>query len=554
MRRALMERGAPAYRYPHGLFFVAIALLFAFLTACQTQVPRPVPSIPTGSFVEITSQRSTSHFSPGMSNVGTSLFSPWRNNHPEAVQRAKALIKDGLSFLNQHIMAWGADDPWPDPGQDEPENWSTLDQKLQIAIETRATPVITLCEAPWWMKGQLQSDGTTQLLTRDDDFKPIATASRILDNKMDAWLKLVQRVAERYMVAPYHVRYFQVWNELKGYYNPTTNNWDISTSSGNPSGPYAEHGYTYMYNRVYTTLKHVAIAKGIEPASVQVGGPYVALNTWSDRSRPSSPSRFTRAYGIYDQRDLDAVRYWLQYKEGAEFITVDGENGNKDGKDQTDPFTASEKFADVVHWIRSLDAQRYPGATTLPIWWAEWYADTPTNDPASLDAVAAVKAYAIIKLIKAGGAVALQWGGTGEGEKDTNRGLWTPTDTPDGGQPSRWYHAYKAFKDYFGPGTVISQTKSSPDIEALVSPEKALFVNKTARTLTMAFQGTTVRLRPYQVTLLETSAQRGPIDLRMPGVLFLIMIIMGAGILFFMRRRVSCSPYGRSSKVLSIFM
>jgi hypothetical protein len=46
-----------------------------------------------------------------------------------------------------------------------------------------------------------------------------------MDGQMTNWLLLVQRVAERYMVPPWNVRYFQVWNELKGYYNPVLNHW-----------------------------------------------------------------------------------------------------------------------------------------------------------------------------------------------------------------------------------------------------------------------------------------------------------------------------------------
>ena len=532
-------RSNSRYRtYAHARLLAAMLLLLALLAACAIQMqpaPRPIPHSP---FVEITSQRSISHFSPGMSNVDTSLFYPWKKNVQVAVKRAKALMKEGLSFVNQPIMGWGSDDPWPNPEQEEPDNWSTLDQKMQIALEAGVTPVITLCEAPWWMKGQLQPDGTTRVLTREEEFQPIATASRVLDNKMDDWAKLVQRVAERDMVAPYNVRNCIVWNELKGYYNPITNNWDVSTSPGNPDGSYAEHGYTYMYNRVYETLKNVAIAKGIDPASVQVGGPYVGMRTWSDISRQSSPSRFTTAYGNYDQRDLDAVMYWLQHKAGAEFIAVDGGNRNKDEMDKSDPFTAAEKFADVVQWIRSLNSRQYPGGATLPIWWAEWYADTSTDDPSSRNVVAALKTYAMIKLIKAGGAVAFQWGGTGEGEKDIYRGLWTPTNTTDGGLPSRWYYAYQALKIYFPPGTTIYGTRSSPEIDALASATKTILVNKTAQKLIVTFQGKKVQLQPYQVELTDTPGPGEATEAGIPGEFFLVLIAVS--IALWMKGSFSC--------------
>lgn len=544
--RHLEREGAVCRRIsPRRRVFAGILLLLVLLTACARQEsPRVTPSH-RGPFVEITSQRSSSHFAPGMSNVDTSLFYPWGNNAQMAVERAKELVKEGLSFINQPIMGWGSDDPWPDPDQAEPNNWNTLDNKMQIALDAGVTPVITLCEAPWWMKGQLQPDGSTKLLTKDDEFQPISTSSRILDNKMDDWLKLVRRVAERYMIKPYNVRYFQVWNELKGYYNPATNNWDMNTSPGDPGEPHAKHGYTYMYNKVYDTLKQVAIAQGIDPATVQVGGPYVVMHTWSGTWTLSSPSRFTKTYGNYDQRDLDAVKYWLQHKAGGEFITIDGGNGNQDGIDRSDPFTAAEKFADVVRWIRSLDRRQYPGGATLPIWWAEWYADTTPGFPSSEEAVTAIKTYAMIKLIKAGGAAAFQWGALGEGEKDNRRGLWTPTDTADGGYPSRWYYAYQWLKSYFPPGTIILGTRSSPEVDALVNVYKTILVNKTAQVINVDFQGKRTKLQPYQVELTDTPSLEEPGNTGIPDVILLVLIMVS--IAFWIRRPVSRFFWKRSA-------
>jgi hypothetical protein len=484
--------------------------------------------------VDILSARSVSNFAPGISNVDTSLFYPWGDNNPQAIRRVKTLLKAGLSFINQPIMGWGADDPWPDPSQPEPSNWNTLDQKMQIALDTGNTPVITLCEAPWWMKGELQQDGSTKMLTRDDEFTAISTTSRILDNKMDDWLHLVRRVAERYMVAPYNVRYFQVWNELKGYYNPETNDWDMSVSPGDPDGNHAEHGYTYMYNEVYTLLKDVARELDIDPIDIQIGGPYTVMKTWSGVSNQSSPSNITRAYGNYDQRDLNALMYWLQHKVGAEFITIDGNNGNHDGTDISDPFTAAEKFADVVHWLRNLDHKTYPGGSTLPIWWAEWYATTGANQAATRKMATAVKTYAMIKLIKAGGAVALAWGGAGEGETGDDRGLWTPTDENGGGQALPWYTIYKTFNTDFGPGTMIYKTHSPSSVEALVSSTKTMLVNKTGHSLTLNFQGNTIKLAPYQVQVIDTIMGGKEMNLSLPGVISLVLMV--AGLLLFIRK------------------
>jgi hypothetical protein len=103
------------------------------------------------------------------------------------VNNARSLLKPLAHYVNTHIMAWGVDDPWPDPAQSEPTNWGSLDYRMKLILATGAIPVITLAEAPWWMKGQLQPDGITRLLTQAEEWSDIAYAARVLDNKMNAW-------------------------------------------------------------------------------------------------------------------------------------------------------------------------------------------------------------------------------------------------------------------------------------------------------------------------------------------------------------------------------
>jgi hypothetical protein len=488
------------------LFLFAILFSLA-LTSCSETTTHPLFSRGDGKAepsihvtVDRSSPASTSQFSPGITYIDDSLGYPSDSNDAGAINNVKSLIRQGITFENTSIMAWGAPDPWPDPSQPEPGNWGYLDGRLHLILQTGGTPVITLCEAPWWMKGQLEADGTTRLLQPSDEWSDIAYSSRILDNEMDAWLHLVQRVAERYMVPPYNVRYFQVWNELKGYYNPMTNAYDYTTSPGDPSGPNAKHGYTYMYNLVYERLMQVARSLGISTDSVKVGGPYVVMDTWGSKNQ-NNLSTLSKAYGTYDWRNLDVVLYWLQHKAGAGFITLDGTTGNRDNLNLADPFVASEKFADMVTWIRSLDNTRYPGAATLPVWWAEWYA-TSYNDTPNDQYNNAIKTYAMIKYLKAGGAVALSWGGMGDGQSDT--GLWTPT-TAGGGQPLPWYYSYKAFKDYFAPGTRLYKTTvSAPEsIEALASANHIMLVNKTPKALTIDVNGSVVSLESYQVRIIS---------------------------------------------------
>ena len=143
--------------------FLLVILLSPLLTYCANATE---PSVKV--LTDFSSPIGTSQFSPGISHVDTTLNYPWNNNDPTAVNKVKSLIKHAIAYENTPIMAWGVDDPWPDPSQADPSNWSTLDSRLHLIIDTGGIPVITLSEAPWWMKGELQADGSTRLIMRSE--------------------------------------------------------------------------------------------------------------------------------------------------------------------------------------------------------------------------------------------------------------------------------------------------------------------------------------------------------------------------------------------------
>lgn len=482
------------------LWLVGIVLLVALGNSVLATWQARALHADVSVVVDRSSPIGRSHFSPGMTHTDNSLVYPGGNNDLAAITNVKSLMSRALVFQNSPIMGWGLPDPWPDPSTPEPTDWAALDARVSLIISTGGIPVITLCEAPWWMKGELQPDGKTLVLTQADEWSARAFSSRILDDKMGAWLHLVQRVAERYMAPPYNVRYFLVWNELKGYYDPVSNSYDYTTSAGSPGGPHAQHGYTYMYNRVYDRLMAVAASLHIPANDVKVGGPYVVMDTWSSKDQ-SNPSTLTKAYGTFDKRPLDVVQYWLQHKAGAAFIVMDAGSINKDGVNIANASTASEKFADLVRWVRSLDDAVYPGAAQLPIWLGEWYA-RPYTDWADNDHSNAIKTYAMMEFLKAGGAVALAWGGTDEGRAGPR--LWTGT-TAGGGEALPFYFSYLAFKEYFPPGTQLYRTTVFPAgrVDALASATTIMLVNRTPTTLNVSVNGELVTLTPYQVAIMR---------------------------------------------------
>jgi hypothetical protein len=472
--------------------------------SCSEDSPTTGGTTPQNAPITVTVKQScvlaVSNYAAGLTYNDNSLIPSVEggDGNSNAVSKADTLIRGTLTYENTHIMGWGAVDPWPDPSTPDPTDWRSLDQRLQHMLAVGGTPVISLDEAPWWMKGQLQGDGTTKLLKAEDEWGNIAYGSRILDNKMGDWLHLIQRIAERYMVAPYNLRYFQVWNELKGYYNPQANNNDITTNAGDASGPNARHGYTYMYNQVYTTLMKTAQSLNIPTDSIKVGGPYVFMDIWRTSAEQSHPSNVTKAYGTFDQRPFDVLQYWLQHKVGAGFITFDASLQDRGGKELTDPFVAAPLFADTIKWLRALDPTLFPGSTTLPVWLSEWFASSPPTE-FNADYDNAVKSLAMIDFIKAGGGTALSWGGSGDGTSDI--GYWTPTKAYDGGEAHPWYSSVKTLTKDFGVGTKLypAIVSDPQQVAALASDHHILLINKTAKSLSLTVNGSAQTLSAYQV-------------------------------------------------------
>jgi hypothetical protein len=393
-----------------------------------------------------------SRLEPGVTHVQYSLDS-WGN--PAAVARGRYLLESAASYQNQHLMGWGADNPEPSPGV---YDWASLDRRVELMRETGATMVITLCAAPDWMKGG-RADTT--------DWARLEVAPT--PEHYADFADLARQVALRYP----DVRYFQVWNELKGFWNTDLNRWDYE-------------GYTAMYNQVYDALK------GVNPA-IQVGGPYVVMDSWGDRAAMSHPSTVSGPYGTLDQRPLDVITYWLANSHGADFIAVDGGNTNWDKVDVTDPFTATQKFADVNSWIAS--------QTDLPIWWAEWYAwETEKDD---LREGNAVMATALARLTESGAAVALMWQPQGdENGQSFPQGLFTGTKWSGGGQATPYYATQRSFKDYFGSGATLYHTRtSSPSVQALATESALLLINTTPDPVTVDVGGQLATLEGYEVTV-----------------------------------------------------
>ena len=382
-------------------------------------------------------------------------------NDPGAVSRARGLLANTTVFQNQHIMGWGAGNPEKSPGQ---YDFSSLDARVALMRATGATPVITLCCAPDWMKGG--QPGTT-------DWSKLAAEpdpSHFAD-----FAALAAAVAKRYP----DVRYFQVWNELKGFWRAGLHRYDYE-------------GYTALYNQVYDAVKAVR-------PDAQIGGPYAVITSWSPNASTSSRSAVAGPYGSLDQRPLDAIAYWLAHKHGADFITLDAGTDNKDGV-STGAYTGAQKFADVASWLRKLPVATYPGARTLPLWWAEWKVET---SPRSTDLayLTSIMASGLATTLRSGASVALIWGAQGDAQGMSNPvGLFTDTSSASGGIPTPLADVMRGLRTRFPPGThLVNATTSSRQVDVLASARNVMLVNHSSHAKSVRFGGKAFQLAPYGV-------------------------------------------------------
>ncbi|MFE7118311.1 xylan 1,4-beta-xylosidase [Streptomyces sp. NPDC057654] len=383
-----------------------------------------------------------------------------------AKKSADALLSADPMPQNQHIMGWGADNPEPAPGE---YDFSDLDRRVELMRKTGATPVLTLCCAPDWMKGGAKGDTDWSKKSLEKAPEP--------EHYQD-FADLVGKIAERYP----DIRHFIVWNELKGFFDNKKNRWDYE-------------GYTELYNLVYRELKK-------QNEDNQVGGPYAVMDS-NPPGDATNASTLSGPWGVIDQRSLDAVEYWNRHKEGADFVAVDGSSYTREGDELIpDEFAATQKFADVTKWLRQ--------TTRLPVWWAEWYVEPPdANDDRkgwSEERRTAVQAAALLRMARAGVAAAFYWNPQTTGA-DCPGCLWRSTELDGGGKELPMMELLSRFEKAFPPGTPLRQVDVAaddrPNVLTLASDKDVLVVNTLDRPIKASVDGRSFDMDAYGVRWLD---------------------------------------------------
>jgi len=338
---------------------------------------------------------SRTYLNVGVTHVQGSIDGP---DGPSMSRATSLLSSYPGTFQNIILMGWGDRNPNPAPGV---YDWTDIDRRISHVRQTGGTPVVTLCCAPDWMKGG--APGTT-------DWGKLGYAPYM--SKYWDFAQLAKQVAIRYP----DVKFFQVWSEMRGFWDASANTWRSAD-------------YTKMYNLVYDALKSVN-------SSIQVGGPYVSMRSFAP-GETAYPSSVSGQWGVIDQRDLDAVSYWLKNAKGKDFVTVDGSvlTAGSPRRLLVSAAASTEKFGAVSRWIRS--------QTTIPIWWAEYY-PVPFGNPTGMSEAEQVsvtqRGFQVAEA--AGVSVALMWQPEGHGSLSW-LGMWGPTWKEYGGFPTSIYNVAK---------------------------------------------------------------------------------------------------------------
>jgi hypothetical protein len=153
----------------------------------------------------------------------------------------------GAIWARYNDIRWAAVEPTPGT-----YNWSALaraDGELRLLVEQGLTPIVVVRGTPGWAQ-----------------HIPGSQCGPIKPEALDAFTAFMHELVGRYSQAPYHVRYWEIWNEPDAHSGVPGNSpfgcW------GDPKDQYYGGGYyAEMLKRVYPAIKQADPA-----AQVMLGG------------------------------------------------------------------------------------------------------------------------------------------------------------------------------------------------------------------------------------------------------------------------------------------
>lgn len=291
----------------------------------------------------------------GANSVITRTLLGWTFTHHETnaaiTAGVKTLLSDTSHTLNQHMQAFGTSHMQASAGA--AISWTSLDQRFGYAAGAAvgdysgqnngwmsAMPpgecTITLLGCPAWMR--VDPAGTyTQGANNDPKSSGynawklgVPSAAELEQSASEfqpPWIGHFQAFADLAVTTLQrfpHIKYVQVWNELKDFYSNSAGRWDWET-------------YTRLYNVCWTTIK-AAVTAGTVRSDIKIGGPYPVFSSyeWDQTSkkalntRTDVTDRLEGTWGAGDMTVMAAVKGWARNANGADYLMLDVRNNNKD--------------------------------------------------------------------------------------------------------------------------------------------------------------------------------------------------------------------------------
>lgn len=372
----------------------------------------PPPPPPSGTNVTI----GTSNYLVTDTRIG------WTSVHNQRRDATtKAILGTAGTIQNQHLIGFGSTtDPQPSAGA--AYDWTYMDSTFGHPtastgyFSTAAERCVTLTGCPPHMRSP--KSGTTwdpqgvrsgTQLTSLTDYTPPHSSW------FQEFADLCGALAARYP----HIKYFQFYNEFKGWYFVTQYAGSnlVPTGSGLPAGPSGGNrwwyeGLTALYNKIQVAIKAVR-------PDAMMAAPYNVLNslawdTASDWANDAFPDNYMGAWGYGDKKNLASLRYFIANCTGVDLLCTDFRNITKDSGGDTyynpasvpatpdatnkwttnpnggttpkfylqgadGPWLAGQRLIDFDAWLRALGAssaayqRTVADARTLKICQAEWY-------------------------------------------------------------------------------------------------------------------------------------------------------------------------------------
>lgn len=447
--------------------------------------------------------------------------------------RAMASVEQAIKYHHSYLISGGVSDIWTltnpgswTPGDEpvpaEPHNWSSLDLQMSRILEMGGTPVLTLHLYEWWMKGHLQTNGTTIPATLADQF---SEDGRLMTQYLPHERLRIRRLCERYMVAPYNVRHFVMGIEMHGWFlgsttsngsNLTFNRYAYHDFEGTP-GLNANMGVAYYHNEMGAVIHVVATELSIPLEEITIINNYPRLlhRTVPDsNSVDSGHALYDSDWGTPDKRPLEVLELGLplinpDYLQAVAFdFGVRNDDHNTNGA-ATDDWANLAKFTDYSLYVQGILDDL---TLDVPMLLREVYS-RPQEHGVELENYelrASLHAEVMRRMVEAGVWQGCEWGFLGRAEGEAGGGptlggaMFTEIDVSSGGVALPVLDAIRIFNEQFSAGTPIHDiTISGTGVSAIASDEVIYLINKTNEEKVVNVNNATGSLAAYGRLLIE---------------------------------------------------